>query len=238
MHRASYRVTHVILDVDGTLVDFEAAMWHALRVTAEYASEVTGTLITAEHLQAARDAVAAEPAWQGRPLLDLRVEAYRRLLGIAGVDDPAAPIELSRRFVEAREAVLIVYPDAAEALPALHARGFTLVAATNGNVFLEEREIARYLHHIHRADDVGYSKPDPRFFATALQATGGRPERAITVGDRLDNDIDPARALGMPGILIDRDRAVQDPSVHRISALTELLDLLELADDVHSDPVS
>lgn len=228
--RRRYRVTHVLLDVDGTLVDFEAAMWRALDAVAEAISERSGALVTSKHLQSVRNLVATEPAWMGKPLLEVRLEAFRRVLAETGMSDPADYARvLSDRFVEAREATLTVYPDAAEALPALHARGFTLVAATNGNAFLERQEIARYLAHVHRADDVGIGKPDPRFFALALERTGGRPETAVAVGDRIDNDVAPALELGMAGILIDRDGHVSDPSVHRIERLTELLEVLELA---------
>lgn len=45
----------------------------------------------------------------------------------------------------------------------------------------------------------GFSKPDPRVFrllATRLRAHGIVPTEILVVGDRLDNDIEPARAQG------------------------------------------
>ncbi len=229
MSPARLRAQHIFLDVDGTLVDFEAALWHALRVTAAEASALTSTLITPQHLQDIRNVIAVEPAWRGRPLLELRVEAYRRVLAAAGHRREESARELSDVFVSARESVLTVYPDAEEALPELHAAGFVLVAATNGNVFLERQPIAQYLAYIHRADDVGVSKPDPRFFQTAMDAVGAVAETSVAVGDRIDNDIEPARTLGMAGVFIDREGiGLQDPTVLRIEALTELLDILSL----------
>lgn len=44
---------------------------------------------------------------------------------------------------------------------------------------------------------VGLSKPDPRFFKWALAQASLSPEEALMVGDRIDNDVCPARALGM-----------------------------------------
>ncbi len=44
--------------------------------------------------------------------------------------------------------------------------------------------------------EAGLSKPDPRIFAHALSLAGCGPENASMVGDRLDNDIAPARASG------------------------------------------
>ncbi|MDP1961266.1 MAG: HAD family hydrolase [Reyranella sp.] len=46
----------------------------------------------------------------------------------------------------------------------------------------------------------GFSKPDPRAFATAAEALGVAAPACIMVGDRIDNDIVPAKALGMAAI--------------------------------------
>ncbi len=43
----------------------------------------------------------------------------------------------------------------------------------------------------------GVAKPDPRIFLMALEQANCPPERAAMVGDRLDNDVIPAKELGM-----------------------------------------
>ena len=43
-------------------------------------------------------------------------------------------------------------------------------------------------------------KPDPRAFLAAAEALGVAPAECIMVGDRIDNDIAPAKALGMATI--------------------------------------
>jgi HAD superfamily hydrolase (TIGR01549 family) len=47
----------------------------------------------------------------------------------------------------------------------------------------------------------GISKPDPRAFQGAADALDVAPAECIMVGDRIDNDIVPAKALGMAAIL-------------------------------------
>jgi HAD superfamily hydrolase (TIGR01549 family) len=47
----------------------------------------------------------------------------------------------------------------------------------------------------------GFSKPDPRAFLSAAEALEVAPGACIMVGDRIDNDIAPAKALGMAVIL-------------------------------------
>jgi HAD superfamily hydrolase (TIGR01509 family) len=44
--------------------------------------------------------------------------------------------------------------------------------------------------------ELGLEKPDPAIFALALERAGCAPSEAVMIGDRLDNDIRPARLLG------------------------------------------
>ena len=47
------------------------------------------------------------------------------------------------------------------------------------------------------SQSVGLNKPDPKFFQWALQQANCKPEDAVMIGDRIDNDIKPARTVGM-----------------------------------------
>ncbi|HLK59508.1 MAG TPA: HAD family hydrolase [Chthonomonadaceae bacterium] len=60
---------------------------------------------------------------------------------------------------------------------------------------------------------VGVSKPDPAIFHMALEQAQCTPQEAIMLGDRPDNDIAPAKALGMPTIRFRRGLlyALYDP---------------------------
>lgn len=62
---------------------------------------------------------------------------------------------------------------------------------------LEERGLLD-LFEVHGVSDVlGMEKPDPRFFRWALEQAKVEPHEAMMIGDRLDNDVSPAKALGM-----------------------------------------
>lgn len=47
---------------------------------------------------------------------------------------------------------------------------------------------------------IGYSKPDPRLFQAALKESRLHPKDVLHIGDRLDNDIIPAKICGMQAI--------------------------------------
>jgi FMN phosphatase YigB (HAD superfamily) len=133
-------------------------------------------------------------------------------------------------FMRTRDGHVQPYDDAASTVAALRERGFGLIAASNGNSDLTRLPLFEHFGLKWLAAEVGLSKPDPRFFLGALEHVGARPAATVMVGDRLDNDYEPAIAAGMHAVLIDRERRVQDASVVRIEALRELLDLVERAE--------
>jgi putative hydrolase of the HAD superfamily len=58
----------------------------------------------------------------------------------------------------------------------------------------------------------GYRKPDARLFLRACDDLGVSPQECVMVGDRVDNDIAPAAALGMRTVLLRTGRhARQQP---------------------------
>src|SRR5215831_8905236 len=52
--------------------------------------------------------------------------------------------------------------------------------------------------------EVGYRKPDPRIYRTALSALGASPEDAIFVGDGGSDEHTGARAVGLRSVLVTR----------------------------------
>ena len=55
------------------------------------------------------------------------------------------------------------------------------------------------------SETMGVAKPDPAFFARALELMGSPPPAEVAyVGDRVDNDVVPATATGMRAVWIRR----------------------------------
>ena len=221
-------MTHLLLDVDGTLVDYGTAVAAAFRAAAARASALAGEEISAANIERVRTAVTADPAWCVRSVTEQRVESVRRLLLGYGVGDAEAIASVVEAYETARDAALTVYPDVPEALAALAALGLTLIAVSNGNVGLDRVGIGRHISATHYAHEVGAQKPDPRFYTLAIERFGLDPERVLVVGDRFDNDYAPARVAGLHAVLLDRHGAVNDPAVVRIATLTELPRLIEV----------
>jgi len=125
-----------------------------------------------------------------------------------------------------------LYPDALPCLEELSRRGFVLGLAGN-----QPARIERFLHELGvRVDLVGSSaswgveKPSPGFFARLSQELGLSASEIAYVGDRVDNDVLPARAAGMVAVHIRRGPwgFLQDPVMAdiRLTSLTDLPDAL------------
>lgn len=222
-----FRVSHVFFDVDGTLVDFDAALRQGLEAAAEVLSEAVDRLVTPAELQAVRDRMGRDLRMVPGALARVREESFRQVLAMGGVADEAILTRTNTVFFAARDAALLPFEDVDETIDALLDRGLTLVAATNGNSAMVQAPVFRRMHLLWTAEDARIAKPDPAFFRGAMERCGARADSTLMVGDRMDNDVAPAVALGMYGVLIDRDGRAPDVDAPRIESLRDLPALIE-----------
>jgi putative hydrolase of the HAD superfamily len=54
-----------------------------------------------------------------------------------------------------------------------------------------------YFDHVFTSRDLGYAKPDPRFFQTICERTGYHPAECVMVGNSYGKDIRGAKEAGM-----------------------------------------
>ncbi len=91
-------------------------------------------------------------------------------------------------------------PGVREALGILSEKYPLLLAANQPASIRERLQECGVLHLFSSTDvsaDIQLDKPDPRFFLHVLSKSGHAPSKAVMVGDRIDNDIIPAKWLGM-----------------------------------------
>jgi HAD superfamily hydrolase (TIGR01549 family) len=126
-----------------------------------------------------------------------------------------------------------LYPDVRPVLSRLHDDGYWLGLAGNQTVTAGKilRELALPVDMVATSDDWGVSKPDPGFFQRLIGSVPYMPGEILYVGDRLDNDIEPASRAGIKtalirrgpwGIIQDHDPDADRVATIRISSLNEL----------------
>jgi putative hydrolase of the HAD superfamily len=79
------------------------------------------------------------------------------------------------------------------------------------------------------SEAVGYTKPDPRMFETALETWGGDPANGIMVGDRYEHDVAGAKDAGLDAVAFGDD-AVGERADYVIDDLREVFDVVDVED--------
>ncbi len=98
--------------------------------------------------------------------------------------------------------------------------------------FLAQNGVLKYFDSTMVSEEIGFSKPDIRMFAKVLENLGSKPEEAIMVGDRPDNDIIPAKLLGMKTIWLrigpHKDQKLRYPSEKPDYVITYINQVIEI----------
>ena len=124
--------------------------------------------------------------------LAARGEHHRRAWEILGVEQPAATWG-SEDF----------YPDALPCLAALRRRGLRVGAV--GNTLTDAEELLReHVDLVGSSARWGVEKPAPAFFERIVSECGVAADEIAYVGDRVDNDVEPALAAGMVAVHVRR----------------------------------
>ncbi len=91
------------------------------------------------------------------------------------------------------------YPEARQVLAALSGKyriGIIANQHPGSDARLQKWGLLEFISLCLPSAETGLSKPDLAFFQLAMEKSGCLPEHTVMVGDRLDNDIAPAKSLG------------------------------------------
>ncbi len=225
----------VLFDLDGTLMDHDAARTAGLR------GHLREWLPGAE----ADELVRVEREWER--LEALHYDEYargectfgeqrrRRVHGIRGVLESEPRNELDAdawfaAYLRHYRAAWRAFDDVLPALAALTAAhpAAALGVVTNGEGEPQRAKLAAIglgerFGAVVASGEVGVAKPEAGIFALACERLGVDPAQTVHVGDRLDLDAEGAAAAGLRGVWLDRRETGPGPAhVVRISNLGEL----------------
>ena len=204
----------MFFDVGSTLVDETEAYNHRIR------EAIAGTDITYAQFQEKRLEFAKQN-------LKSDIEALK----FFGLDKPAWHREDE-----------VPYPEAEEILQYLKNLGYKLGVIANQSLGTAERlnqwNLLQYIDVVAASAELGVAKPDSAIFQKAFEIAGCTAEEAVMIGDRLDNDIVPAKNLGMRTVWVKRGfNAYQDitliaPEYHPDVVIDNLLELKRFFNDI------
>ena len=163
----------------------------------------------------------------------LVVERFNRFLGEMGV---TADAKKTNDVYFARLSVTGYLLEGADLfLQELRKRG-EIYLITNGTPAaqygrLESLGLRNFFDGIFISDEIGFAKPDPRFFSYVLRKIGAKPADCMVIGDSLSSDIQGANNAGISCIWYTKSTELPTELsinyvAHSYAQILEILDLL------------
>ena len=129
----------------------------------------------------------------------------------------------------------VLYPDSKEVLQRLSQK-YKIGIIANQDFGTEQRltdfNVHQYINLVIASAEEGVAKPDLRIFQIALARADCKPEEAVMVGDRIDNDIIPANKIGMTTMWIKQGfgsyaepKTVEEQSDYIVNSLAEITEV-------------
>ena len=194
----------IFIDIDDTLLDYipccREAFEFALPEHPEYFDlffEISGRLFS--------------EAKHGLHTIAEVMELYPKEF-IATIGYPPEAVDpFKHAFRAAWGKTHTLVPGAKEMLENLQAKGYRLFAASNsfGHLQrnrLENAGILPYFEDTYISMDIGYDKPDIRFYQEALRRCGLQPHEVLMIGDSMTTDVIGAQKAGMDALFFDRQK--------------------------------
>lgn len=225
------RIQGIVLDAVGTLIKPSPSV--AAAYTAAAARQ--GIELNPDEVRGRFNAAFGDDLVQGGDGVlstDENVE-HRRWRAIVGRVLPEVP-DPGRAFDElwdhfGRPESWTVFPDSVPAVEAIREAGMRVCIGSNFDARLHAvvaglPELAEVVEELVVSSEVGYRKPHPAFFRAACHRLGLPPERVLSVGDDLENDVLGARRAGLWALHLTRrgERPADPANVPDLSALAIL----------------
>lgn len=221
----------VLFDLDGTLLDHEAARDAGILAMLSQDRELTDE--SREHYVAVwrensetlyMRYLAGEITFEQQRLH--RILRFAEIAGLEIPDDDAA-WALFRHYQRGYEDNWRAFDDVAATIARLRELGIPFAVVTNGPGAQQNAKVARLGltgTPVIASGELGFSKPDPRIFEIACRAVGQPAEACLMVGDNPSADVIGAQQAGLSAVLISRDDHIDAEFAHlpTINSLDQL----------------
>ncbi len=225
-------IKNILLDMDNTLLDFSRAE----RIAAAKALSEMGIQPTDELLKRYHELNDEQWRLFELGLLErdqVKVRRYRLLFEEAGIDK--SPEETAAVY-EKLLGVGHYFMEGAEELLKTLSRDYRLYLATNGTSAVQKSRIksadmARYFQGIYISEDVGFNKPDVRYYEACFKDIPDfKREETVMIGDSLTSDMKGGINAGIKTVWFNpEDKPVDDSIVpdYEINSLDEIPALMK-----------
>jgi putative hydrolase of the HAD superfamily len=204
----------VLLDLDDTILDDTGGIsscWLGACVAHQSAMGGVDPVTVYEAIERMRQWYWSDAERHRVGRLDLaaaRREVVQLSLAEIGIYAPELAEKVGDSYHALRDAGIQPFADAIATVRWLRASGCRLALLTNGGAQAQRGKITRFdlaplFDAILIEGELGFGKPDPRVYTTALDALGVPPAEAWMVGDNLEWDVAEPQRQGILGIWVD-----------------------------------
>lgn len=212
-------------DCFGTLVDWR----HGIATGAELLFPGRGQELLELYNTHERQVQRETPAMRYGEVMAESLRRATRDAGLELSDDDASVLAATIPYWP-------VFPDVRQGLAELRAAGWRLALLTNcDNVFIGEsqRRLGVHIDAVVTAEHVGSYKPNHNHFTQFEESFGATRDNWVHVGEGYFHDMEPAHALDIPRVWINRQGLTDDPSIVD-AVLPDLTGVVEAVERVHN----
>jgi len=207
------RYTHLFFDLDDTLWDFQANAYESLVDLFEHhqLNRYFTNFDQFYQLYTTRNNELWVLYGAGSITKDfLSKERFSYPLQFVGVHNKAFARSLNDDFLKNMTTKTQLIPHAQEVLEELRTQGYVMTIVSNGfrdvqYDKLRTSGLISYFDTIVLSEEVGFMKPDARFFQYALDKNTVTAQKVLLIGDNYEADILGARQFGIDALYFDRN---------------------------------
>ena len=123
------------------------------------------------------------------------------------------------------------YEETEHVIKTLYDKGYNIGIIANQSLGTEKRledwGLLKYIKLVVASAEEGVAKPDKEIFLRALSRAECLPENAVMIGDRIDNDIEPANRLGMRTIWVRQGFSIYQQPMNEYQKADYIIDRIK-----------
>ena len=194
----------IFIDIDDTLLDYIPCCREAFEAAMPEHPEYFDTFFS---ISGRLFSEAKHGLHTIAEVMDLYPKEFIATIGYP----PEAVAPFTKAFRAAWGTTHSLVPGAKEMLDTLQAKGYRLFAASNSFGHLQRARlqyagILHYFEDTYISMDIGYDKPDIRFYQEALRRCGLAANEVLMVGDSMTTDVLGAQAAGIDALFFNRQK--------------------------------
>lgn len=218
------KFTDLLIDIDGTITDTKAVEKEAL-ISLFKKYDISYTYNDIEHYSNINENLWLDFEKGLISKQNLRVKRFEILFNDMNVS--ADHLQFAKEYFERYSKSAIPFNDALEALDLL-SENYNLHIISNGSTDvqyykLKKLNILHLFKNIFLSEEIGYAKPDRRFFEFVNNTIKTNKEYTLVVGDSISADIEGGLQFGYKACYIGTSESNADFCIKTLSELPSLL---------------